>query len=174
MQVLQSGVYGGIYTFLWDSTPIYLNILADTRHITHITWHGACSIGSINTQAESNKSALSDECAKEIQAYFDRRLFDFSLPLSPKGSAFQQSVWEALRQIPYGQTRSYKDIARAIGKIQASRAIGNANGANPLMILIPCHRVVRENGDLGGYAYGTNIKAKLLALEAEAQSKPKC
>lgn len=87
------------------------------------------------------------------------------IPLDVAGTAFQESVWQELRRIPAGETRSYAQIAVAIGNPGAVRAAGSANGANPVAVLIPCHRVVRTDRSLGGYAYGTGIKAELLARE---------
>ncbi|MGX5836052.1 methylated-DNA--[protein]-cysteine S-methyltransferase [Aeromonas piscicola] len=103
----------------------------------------------------------------EFDAYFTGRLQRFTLPLAAHGTAFQQAVWQALRDIPYGETRSYGDIARAIGKPSASRAVGAANGRNPLSIIVPCHRVIGQNGSLTGYAGGLPIKQQLLALECD-------
>ena len=102
----------------------------------------------------------------QFSKYFDGNLksFDFPLDLS-LGTPFQQKVWKKLITIPYGKTRSYKWLASSIKNPQASRAVGNANGKNPLSIIIPCHRVVRENGELGGYTGGINIKRYLLDLE---------
>lgn len=90
------------------------------------------------------------------------------LPLDVQGTAFQQAVWQELRRIPPGETRSYADIAAAVGKPKAVRAAGSANGANNVAVLIPCHRVIRTDGSLGGYAYGLDRKQKLLELEAQA------
>lgn len=101
----------------------------------------------------------------EFDAYFAGRLQRFSLPLAARGTAFQQAVWQALCDIPYGETRSYSDIARTIGKPDAVRAVGAANGRNPLSIIVPCHRVIGQNGSLTGYAGGLEIKKTLLALE---------
>ncbi|WP_429108491.1 methylated-DNA--[protein]-cysteine S-methyltransferase [Aeromonas veronii] len=101
----------------------------------------------------------------EFDAYFAGRLQRFSLPLAAHGSAFQQAVWQALCDIPYGETRSYSDIARTIGKPDAVRAVGAANGRNPLSIIVPCHRVIGRNGSLTGYAGGLEIKKALLAIE---------
>ena len=103
----------------------------------------------------------------EFDAYFTGRLQRFTLPLAAHGTAFQQAVWQALRDIPYGETRSYSEIARAIGKPSASRAVGAANGRNPLSIIVPCHRVIGQNGSLTGYAGGLPIKQQLLALECD-------
>ncbi|MBP0603162.1 methylated-DNA--[protein]-cysteine S-methyltransferase [Aeromonas sanarellii] len=104
-------------------------------------------------------------CLAEFDAYFAGRLQRFTLPLAARGTAFQQAVWQALCDIPYGETRSYGDIARAIGKPSAVRAVGAANGRNPLSIIVPCHRVIGQNGSLTGYAGGLPIKQALLRLE---------
>ncbi|WP_429067586.1 methylated-DNA--[protein]-cysteine S-methyltransferase [Aeromonas bestiarum] len=104
----------------------------------------------------------------EFDAYFAGRLQRFTLPLAANGTAFQQAVWQALCDIPYGETRSYGEIARVIGKPSASRAVGAANGRNPLSIIVPCHRVIGQNGSLTGYAGGLPIKQVLLRLEGIA------
>jgi AraC family transcriptional regulator of adaptative response/methylated-DNA-[protein]-cysteine methyltransferase len=91
------------------------------------------------------------------------------LPLDVAGTGFQQAVWRELRRIPPGETRSYAEIAAAAGKPQAVRAAGSANGANCVAVLIPCHRVIRSDGSLGGYAYGLDIKRKLLEREAKTR-----
>jgi methylated-DNA-[protein]-cysteine S-methyltransferase len=104
----------------------------------------------------------------EFDAYFAGRLQRFTLPLAARGTAFQQAVWQALCDIPYGETRSYGEIARVIGKPSASRAVGAANGRNPLSIIVPCHRVIGQNGSLTGYAGGLPIKQVLLHLEGIA------
>jgi AraC family transcriptional regulator, regulatory protein of adaptative response / methylated-DNA-[protein]-cysteine methyltransferase len=96
----------------------------------------------------------------------------YSLPLDVQGTAFQQAVWQELQRIPPGETRSYTQIAAAVGKPKAVRAAGSANGANSIAVLIPCHRVIRTDGTLGGYAYGIDRKAKLLALEMTGESRP--
>lgn len=95
----------------------------------------------------------------------------FNLPIVLTGTAFQKAVWRAVRRIPYGQTASYAQIARRIGKPKAVRAVANAIGANKLAIIVPCHRVVRSDGEVGGYAWGQAKKAKLLALEKRYRPK---
>lgn len=114
----------------------------------------------------SKKPSEFKDLVKQFSLYFNRNLknFDFPLDLS-LGTSFQKKVWKQLLTIPYGKKRSYKWLASAIKKPQAFRAVGNANGKNPLSIIIPCHRVVRENGDLGGYTGGVRIKRFLLDLE---------
>ena len=103
----------------------------------------------------------------QLAEYFTGRRRAFDLPLGPEGTAFQRTVWLALREIPYGETRSYAELARSIGKPRASRAVGLANGANPLPIIVPCHRVIGADGSLTGFGGGLDIKRKLLALERE-------
>lgn len=110
---------------------------------------------------------LLERCKKEIQAYFAGDLQKFTVPVDPKGTPFQQRVWQALLAIPYGETRSYKEIAVAIGQPKATRAIGGANHNNPISLIIPCHRVIGANGQLTGYGGGLHRKEALLALEKE-------
>lgn len=105
------------------------------------------------------------EAAKQLAAYFAGELRDFDLPLAPVGTPFQRRVWDALRGIPYGATTTYGELARAIEAPTASRAVGAANGRNPLSIVVPCHRVIGANGDLVGYGGGMPRKVALLALE---------
>ena len=101
----------------------------------------------------------------QLAAYFAGARTTFDLPLDPRGTAFQRLVWDAVAAIPHGQTRSYQQIARAIGRDRAVRAVGAANGANPLPIVIPCHRVIGADGSLTGYGGGLAMKRRLLALE---------
>jgi methylated-DNA-[protein]-cysteine S-methyltransferase len=108
------------------------------------------------------------EAARQLQAYFLGKLRAFDLPLAPQGTPFQLKVWKALRRIPYGETRSYLDIAERLGDSKAVRAVGAANGRNPIAIIIPCHRVIGSNGSLTGYGGGIESKARLLALEGAA------
>jgi methylated-DNA-[protein]-cysteine S-methyltransferase len=104
--------------------------------------------------------------AQQLEAYFAGELTAFDLPLAPVGSGFQRSVWDALLTIPYGETASYGEIARQIGDPSAVRAVGTANGRNPIAIVIPCHRVIGADGSLTGYGGGLERKRTLLALEA--------
>jgi len=101
----------------------------------------------------------------QLQDYLDGKRTEFDLPLAPQGTVFQQKVWNALLSIPYGHTRSYADIAAQVGNRKACRAVGLANGKNPISIFIPCHRVVGSNGALTGYGGGLDRKRQLLALE---------
>jgi methylated-DNA-[protein]-cysteine S-methyltransferase len=106
------------------------------------------------------------EAERQLSEYFAGKRMYFDLPLEPDGTAFQKKVWQALREIPFGKTRSYLDLAKRVGSPRASRAVGAANGKNPLSIIVPCHRVVGADGSLTGFAGGLEIKAALLALEA--------
>lgn len=108
---------------------------------------------------------LEHQIATELQDYFSGRRKEFTFAISAQGSAFNQSVWEHVASIPYGQTTSYGEIARALGKPGAARAVGTANGRNPIPIVIPCHRVVAVGGKLGGFGGGLPLKRKLLDLE---------
>jgi len=105
------------------------------------------------------------EARKQLADYFAGRRRDFDLPLAPRGTKFEMKVWSALRKIPYGETVSYADIARAIGNPHGARAVGQANGRNPIAIVVPCHRVIASGGKIGGYGGGVPAKRKLLALE---------
>lgn len=103
--------------------------------------------------------------ARELEEYFAGRRREFSFPLDLRGTEFQLACWRALLQIPYGETRTYADIARAVGKPTGFRAVGMANNRNPLAIVVPCHRVIASDGTLCGYGGGLDVKRKLLELE---------
>lgn len=135
------------------------NILieADNIAITRIQFN--------NSNVSCYSSSLEQEAAKQLDEYFKGKRKKFDLPLNLKGTEFQKKVWEVLKQIPYAQTRSYKEIAMMIGNKNASRAVGMANNKNPCPIVVPCHRVIGSNGSLVGYALGLDIKKKLLDLE---------
>ena len=108
------------------------------------------------------------ETARQLTAYFAGGLTEFDLPLAPQGTDFQRRVWQELRRIPYGTTLSYGELARRLGSPNASRAVGLANGRNPISIVVPCHRVIGANGKLVGYGGGLSRKEILLSLEAGA------
>ncbi len=103
--------------------------------------------------------------AKQILEYLDGKRKAFELPLDLRGTPFQLEVWDALRRIPYGETRSYAEVASELGRDSSMRAVGAANGANPVSLVVPCHRVINSDGKLGGYAGGLPLKARLLAME---------
>ena len=111
------------------------------------------------------ETPLTAQAAAELDEYFGRRRNTFTVPLSPHGTQFQLAVWKALRDIPYGQTRTYGEIAGLVGRPRAARAVGMANHDNPLLIFTPCHRVVGKDGALTGFACGLEVKRRLLELE---------
>lgn len=113
------------------------------------------------------RSGFSDRVVCELEEYLAGERKGFDLPLCPRGTPFQKKVWQALQSIPYGQTCSYGEIAAQIGQPRACRAVGMANHRNPILILIPCHRVVGKNGSLTGYAAGLELKQRLLELEKQ-------
>ncbi|MDE6751647.1 MAG: methylated-DNA--[protein]-cysteine S-methyltransferase [Eubacterium sp.] len=113
----------------------------------------------------NNMSDLTDNAVNQLKEYLGGARKNFDLPLEMNGTEFQQKVWNELCNIPYGETRSYKDIAEKIGNPKAARAVGSANNKNKFMIIVPCHRVVGANGSLTGYAGGIDMKKKLLELE---------
>ena len=106
------------------------------------------------------------EAARQLLEYFAGARTAFELALAPAGTEFQRSVWSALTGIPFGSTISYAELARRVGRPRAFRAVGGANGANPLPIVVPCHRVIAADGGLGGYSGGLEVKMRLLALES--------
>ena len=125
-------------------------------------------VGIVSKQDEPNQpTALSAEVYRQLQEYFAGQRTVFTVPYALNGTSFQQAVWTQIAKIPYGQTVTYKDIAQAIDKPRAFQATGRAVGANPLAILIPCHRVVGSNGELTGYAFGLEMKKALLNLECQ-------
>lgn len=116
-------------------------------------------------KGEKLETPLIREAYKQLSEYLIGKRLNFDLPLNPRGTVFQQQVWKALSDIPYGETRSYKQIAEAIGNPKAVRAVGMANNRNPLLIVVPCHRVIGANGKLVGYGAGIEKKEFLLKLE---------
>jgi methylated-DNA-[protein]-cysteine S-methyltransferase len=115
---------------------------------------------------ESARGPL-QEAVRQLKEYFAGRRTEFDLPLAPEGTGFQKSVWRLLRDIPYGETISYGELARRLGNPKASRAVGAANGSNPLPIVVPCHRVIGANGKMTGFGGGIPVKEALLALESK-------
>ncbi len=142
-------------------TPIgKLRLVSDGSALLRVEFQGQHGKDGV----ESEDPVLAQACL-QLEEYFAGRRQHFDLPLGADGTAFQQAVWSSLRGIPYGELRSYRDIAQALGKPKAVRAVGAANGRNPLPIVVPCHRVVGSNGKLTGFAGGLDCKRRLLALE---------
>jgi methylated-DNA-[protein]-cysteine S-methyltransferase len=119
--------------------------------------------------AERNSDAVLDAARRQLDGYFGGTRTRFELPLAPRGTVFQRSVWQALSTIPFGETRTYGGIAAQLGRPSASRAVGAANGQNPIAIIIPCHRVIGSTGALTGFGGGLERKQHLLGLEAAPQ-----
>lgn len=118
---------------------------------------------------ESSRGPVA-QAARQLREYFAGQRTEFDLPLAPEGTGFQRSVWQRLQEIPYGETISYGELAKRVGNPKASRAVGAANGQNPIPIVIPCHRVIGANGKLTGFGGGLPVKEALLALEARQLS----
>lgn len=148
--------------FQTHHTPIgAITLLASDSAITRLHFGNVAVADACRTETPLLRQAL-----EQLTEYFEGTRKEFTLPLNPKGTAFQQEVWTALRGIPYGETRSYGEIAVEIGRPRAARAVGMANHSNPLAIFIPCHRVVGADHSLTGYAGGLQVKQQLLLLES--------
>lgn len=141
-----------------DSPIGSLKITANAEAITSL-------IFSEETEETKNPNPITNLAIKQLKEYFKHLRTEFSIPLAPEGTAFQQKVWQALQTISYGTTSTYKEIAIKIGNPKAVRAVGSANGKNPIAIIIPCHRVIQTGGNLGGYAGGIEKKQWLLKHE---------
>lgn len=152
------------YTYHYRSPIGILKISAEEECITGVSLEAQEELPK--TISEAPQTALLKETCKQLEEYFSGARTQFTLPIAyPHGTPFQHSVWNALRGIPYGETRSYEDIAVAIGNPKAVRAIGQANTRNPILLLVPCHRVINKNGTIGGFGCGVEIKKQLLQLE---------
>ena len=121
---------------------------------------------------ENKRTKIIGQAISQLTEYFSKKRKNFDLPISFNGTMFQKRVWEELLKIPYGETRTYKELAAAIGNPKAVRAVGGANNKNSLAIIVPCHRVIGSGGALVGYADGIEIKAKLLELESTPSPFP--
>lgn len=145
--------------FFYETEIGIIGIRENNKSITDIYF------SKVDTNDNIEETDLIKECFKQLKEYFEGNRVKFDLPLDARGTEFQKKVWNELLRIPYGETKSYKDIAVAIGNEKACRAIGMANNKNPIPIIIPCHRVIGSNGKLVGYAGGLNVKEKLLNIE---------
>ena len=143
-----------------------LTLVATDEGVAGILWPGdRPSRVRLNVEAEDDAHPVLVEAERQLEEYFAGRRREFALTLDVSGTAFQRKVWSALRTIPFGETRSYGQIARQIGSPDAVRAVGAANGRNPVSIVTPCHRVIGSTGKLTGFGGGLDAKARLLALE---------
>lgn len=158
-----------IYTHM--ATPVGdLLISTDGQSIQHILFDDGAAAAKLQQYARQGAQPVLQLAETQLAEYFYGARQAFDLPLNAMGTAFQQRVWNALNTIPFGQTWDYAQLAQAIGQPTAARAVGMANGRNPLSIVVPCHRVIGKNGTLTGYAGGLNRKAWLLEHErAEGQ-----
>jgi methylated-DNA-[protein]-cysteine S-methyltransferase len=146
-----------------------LKLVASAKALVAVLWDGeAPNRVKLDPMNRDLRHPVLLEVERQLSEYFAGKRMSFDLPLEPDGTAFQKKVWQALREIPFGRTKSYLDLAKTVGSPRASRAVGAANGKNPLSIIVPCHRVVGADGALTGFAGGLEIKAALLALEAGA------
>ena len=150
--------------FFYDTPVGRLCIGEEKDAITRITW------AQVPKEYIQEETELILKCKNQLDEYFKGKRKTFDLPLAPKGTEFQKKVWDALRDIPYGETRTYGEIAETVGNSKAARAVGMANNRNPIAIIVPCHRVVGANGKLVGYAGGMEQKEKLLHLEKTGES----
>ena len=146
-----------IYTTSYSSPLGMLTLHSDGTALTALQFQVP--------EAPGSSCMLLEKTVQQLREYFSGMRTQFTLPLAPAGTDFQQEVWQALCRIPYGETRTYKDIAIAIGHPKAFRAVGRANNANPVFIAIPCHRVIGADGSLVGYGGGLEMKKALLELE---------
>ena len=153
-------------------TPIGpVTLVSDGEHITMVSLRGAAH--TVPDDGSWRESAAQLAAAREqLEAYFAGELREFSLPLAPHGTPYQRRVWSELERIPFGVTTSYGAIAAAIGHPTGARAVGAANGQNPIAIVVPCHRVIGHNGTLTGYGGGLERKSWLLEHEARVRGAP--
>ena len=155
-------------------TPIgTLRLVGDERHLERVDLPNTAARQPDAAWREKRSAlpAALDAAKRQLLEYFDGTRRDFDLPLAPHGTAFQCRVWEELGRISYGETISYGELARRIGSPTASRAVGAANGRNPLAIVVPCHRVIGADGTLTGYGGGLPVKQALLSLERRVAGK---
>jgi methylated-DNA-[protein]-cysteine S-methyltransferase len=156
-----------VYAHKIVKTPVgALTLVASDKGLAAVLWQDD-KPGRVRLDigAEDKKHKILAEAERQLLEYFAGKRDAFSLPLDFHGTPFQKKVWAALCQIPFGETRSYADIAKQVGSPKAVRAVGSANGKNPISIIAPCHRVIGKNGKLTGFAGGLEVKAFLLGLE---------
>jgi methylated-DNA-[protein]-cysteine S-methyltransferase len=146
-----------------------LLLAAEAQGLRLVSFESSKRATPVQPDWKENKAPFA-EVIRQLRAYFDGELREFDLPLAPEGTAFQLRVWNSLRTIPYGETISYGQLAQRIGNPKAVRAVGLANGCNPIPIIIPCHRVIGSDGSLTGFGGGLPNKKKLLALESRQMS----
>jgi methylated-DNA-[protein]-cysteine S-methyltransferase len=156
-----------LYTQLSSPVGDLLLLSADATRVCGLYFQGGPTALAVQKHWTKSDQPFGTVVA-QLGEYFEGRRTEFTIPLSPQGTPFQLAVWQALRRIPYGQTRSYAEIAREIGRPTACRAVGAANGRNPISIIVPCHRVIGTDGSLTGFGGGLQTKRLLLELESTA------
>ncbi len=142
-----------------------ITLMANEQGLTQIILPGAAQSSQTKGEKIKGEHSVLQTAAQQIKEYTEGKRFTFDLPLSPDGTEFQKRVWRIIKNIPYGQTLSYGEIARKLGDHNKARAVGGAANANPLSLVVPCHRVVGSDGSLTGYAGGLDLKQKLLQFE---------
>jgi len=153
------------------TSPIgIIEITAQNQKIISIFFVEKVEKSQYSNEINSLNSEILQKCANQLEEYFTQKRTDFELDIAPKGTEFQQKVWQVLQKIPYGKTVSYLEIAQELGDPKAVRAVGMANGKNPISIVVPCHRVIGSNGNLTGYAGGLERKRFLLDLENQKRT----
>jgi methylated-DNA-[protein]-cysteine S-methyltransferase len=149
-----------------DSPVGQLKLVASEKGLVAILWENDRPTRvPLTEMVEDDDHKVLVETERQLKEYFAGKRRAFSLPLDMRGTRFQRDVWEALLAIPFGETRSYGDLAKKLGSPRASRAVGAANGRNPISIVVPCHRVIGSSGKLTGFAGGLDVKAQLLEIE---------
>lgn len=152
--------------YCYHETPIGTLLLAGDGQVLNLLGFPGGSMARRHEADWIEDKKPFKEVIRQLSEYFKGEREDFDLPLAPEGTSFQQSVWQALTQIPYGETWSYGQLAKHIGRPKASRAVGAANGVNPIPIIVPCHRVIGSSGKLTGFGGGLETKQFLLNLES--------
>jgi methylated-DNA-[protein]-cysteine S-methyltransferase len=147
--------------FFYQTTIGKIGIMENGKAITNVF----LKEDNVSQDVTVKETSLIKEAGQQLNDYLASKRRSFALPLAPEGTEFQQRVWNALQEIPCGEIRSYGEVAKGIGQPKAARAVGMANNKNPILIFIPCHRVVGANGNLVGYAAGLDVKKYLLNLE---------
>ena len=153
------------YATFMDSPIGKLQLAEEDGKLTHLLFVSHNTLEDLGLEAVEKETPLLKKTKKQLKEYFAGKRKEFDLPLAPSGTPFQMKCWEGLRQIPYGETRTYRDIAAYAGNPKAVRAAGGANHNNPISVIVPCHRVVGSTGSLTGFGGGLEAKAYLLNLE---------
>jgi methylated-DNA-[protein]-cysteine S-methyltransferase len=150
-----------------------LKLVASEKTLVAIRWGSDDADGAgLGEALEDERQTILVETERQLKEYFEGKRQSFSIPLDMRGTPFQRSVWQALLEIPFGETRSYGQIAKQVGRPKAMRAVGGANGSNPIPIVVPCHRVIGSSGKLTGFGGGLETKARLLKIESANGSGP--